>query len=70
MHCSRLYGVFVDTPLADSERAVEFWAEALGAAAVRGEEDDPYVALYEAAGDVALSQRELFDEHAKSWGEV
>lgn len=61
MHRSRLYGVFVDTPLAESERAVEFWAQALGAAPVRGDEDDPYVALYGAAGDIAFEVQAVDD---------
>ena len=46
MHRSRLYGVFVDVPLGEADGATEFWAQALGAAPVRGDEDDPYVAMY------------------------
>jgi len=46
MHRSRLYGVFVDVPLGEADSAAEFWAQALGAAPVRGDEDDPYVAMY------------------------
>jgi hypothetical protein len=46
VHRSRLYGFFVDSPLADAAKSVDFWAAALGATPVRGDEaDDPYTEL-------------------------
>jgi catechol 2,3-dioxygenase-like lactoylglutathione lyase family enzyme len=51
VHRSRLYGFFVDSPLAEAERSVAFWASALGATPVhRDEDDDPFVALRGGAG--------------------
>lgn len=40
MHRSRLYGIFIDTPIAEASAAIGFWSAALGApaAAVAGEE--------------------------------
>jgi catechol 2,3-dioxygenase-like lactoylglutathione lyase family enzyme len=61
MHRSRLYGVFVDAPVADAETAVGFWADALGAAPVRGDDDDPFVALYGAAGTIAFEVQAVDD---------
>src|SRR6476646_7689243 len=61
MHRSRLYGIFVDAPVDDAEKAVEFWAEALGAAPVRGDDDDPFVALYGAAGTIAFEVQAVDD---------
>jgi hypothetical protein len=62
MHRSRLYGFFVDSPLADAQRSVEFWAAALGATPVRGDEpDDPYVAL-DGATSVAFEVQAVDDE--------
>jgi catechol 2,3-dioxygenase-like lactoylglutathione lyase family enzyme len=45
VHRSRVYGLFVDAPLGDAARAVDFWAAALGVTPVRGEDDDPYTEL-------------------------
>lgn len=62
MHRSRLYGLFVDSPLAVAQRSVEFWAAALGATPVRGDEpDDPYVAL-QGATSVAFEVQAVDDE--------
>jgi catechol 2,3-dioxygenase-like lactoylglutathione lyase family enzyme len=61
MHRSRMYGVFVDAPVVDAEDAVSFWTEALGAAPVRGDEDDPFVALYGATGDPAFEVQAVDD---------
>ncbi len=45
MHRSRLYGLFVDTPLDEADRAVGFWAAALGVTPIPGKDDDPYTVL-------------------------
>lgn len=47
MHRSRLYGIFVDTPKADTHGATAFWPAALGATSVKpGTPEDPYWALH------------------------
>lgn len=45
MHRSRLYGLFVDAPLAEAAGAVDFWAGAFGVTPARGAADDPYTVL-------------------------
>ena len=45
MHRSRLYGIFVDVPLDQADRAVDFWSQALGATPVPPTDDDPFTPL-------------------------
>lgn len=61
MHRSRLYGVFVDVPLAHEAEAVTFWSSALGVPPVRGEEDDPFTSLAGAVAGLALEVQAVDD---------
>jgi Glyoxalase-like domain len=60
MHRSRLYGIFVDTPLAEAQQSVGFWAAALGATPVPGD-DNPFVALRGALGELAFEVQAVDD---------
>ncbi len=62
MHRSRLYGVFVDAPLADAADAVRFWAGALGATPAPQAPGDPFTALTGAtSGDVVFEVQAVDD---------
>lgn len=61
MHRSRVYGLFVDAPLAEAPAAVDFWAAALGVTPVRGGQDDPYTALPGATGGLVFEVQAVAD---------
>jgi hypothetical protein len=60
MHRSRFYGLFIDAPLDRASEAVTFWAHALGATPVHGDEDDPFVVL-DGAADVRVEVQAVGD---------
>ncbi|MEV0398382.1 VOC family protein [Polymorphospora rubra] len=60
MHRSRLYGVFVDSPHAEADKAVAFWSAALGAAAEPV--DDDYTMLPGAAGHELAFEVQAVDD--------
>ncbi|BBH71180.1 hypothetical protein ACTI_78650 [Actinoplanes sp. OR16] len=61
MHRSRLFGIFIDTPLADAGAAATFWSEALGSTAkpVPGEEE--FTALIGAFPGLAVDVQAVDD---------
>jgi hypothetical protein len=61
MHRSRLYGLFIDTPTADTDAAAGFWATALGttAAPVPGEEQ--FIKLADAFPALAVDVQAVDD---------
>ncbi|HWS36528.1 MAG TPA: VOC family protein [Actinoplanes sp.] len=61
MHRSRLFGLFIDTPAADTPAAAEFWAGAFGTTAqpVPGEEE--FIALHEAFPGLAVDVQSVND---------
>jgi hypothetical protein len=61
MHRSRLYGMFIDTPLAEAPAAIEFWGRALGVTPHRMESDHAFTALPGVAGDVILEVQAVDD---------
>ncbi|HZN74886.1 MAG TPA: VOC family protein [Micromonosporaceae bacterium] len=61
MHKSRLYGIFVDVPVADASKAVDFWAGALGVTPVPGEDDDPYTVLPGAIDGLSMEVQAVAD---------
>jgi predicted enzyme related to lactoylglutathione lyase len=61
VHRSRLYGLFVDAPVAEAARAVDFWSAALGVKAVHGEDDDPYTALPDAINGLVMEVQAVDD---------
>lgn len=61
MHRSRLYGLFVDAPVAEADDAVRFWATALGATAIPGRDDDPYTVLRGAIPGLAMEVQAVDD---------
>ncbi|MBG0567406.1 VOC family protein [Actinoplanes aureus] len=54
MHRSRVFGLFIDTPLAEADAAARFWSAALGAPArpVPGEEE--FVTLHDAVPGLSV----------------
>ncbi len=61
MHRSRLFGLFVDAPIAEAGSAVDFWAGALGSTARRAVPDDPYVVISGGTGDLRLEVQAVDD---------
>lgn len=61
MHRSRLFGVFVDTPTAEADQAVDFWSHALGATAVPGGPDDPYTLLRDGSAPLVVEVQAVDD---------
>ncbi|MEU4557701.1 VOC family protein [Actinoplanes sp. NPDC023936] len=61
MHRSRLFGIFIDTPLAEAAAAATFWSAALGSAAkpVPGEEE--FTALLGAFPGLAVDVQAVDD---------
>ena len=61
MHRSRLFGLFIDTPAADTPAAATFWAGAFGTTAqpVPGEEE--FIALHEAFPGLAVDVQSVDD---------
>lgn len=61
MHRSRLYGVFVDAPLAEAERSVDFWSAALGIAPVRSDTSSPFVGFPGAVRELVFEVQAVDD---------
>ncbi|GAA4938700.1 VOC family protein [Actinoplanes utahensis] len=61
MHRSRLFGLFIDTPAADTPAAAKFWAGAFGTTAqpVPGEEE--FIALHDAFPGLAVDVQAVDD---------
>ena len=55
----RLAGVFFDVPAALEKSAIDFWADALGAAAIRSDIRDPYTLLQRPGQEVGLEVQRL-----------
>ncbi len=60
VHRSRLFGFFVDAPLAEADRAATFWGAALGAGP-RPTDDPAFVTIPGAAGDLAFDVQRVDD---------
>jgi hypothetical protein len=66
MHRSRLYGIFVDVPLADTAAATAFWPAALGATSVKpGTAEDPYWGLHGVLPDHLIFEIQAVDDAAR-----
>ena len=60
MHRYRLYGVFIDAPIAQAEPAIDFWSAALGATPV-ADEDGTYHRLDGAVPGVEVEVQSVDD---------
>ena len=60
MHRYRLYGVFIDTPIAQAGQAIDFWSAAFGATA-QADEDGTYHRLDGAVPGVEIEVQAVDD---------
>ena len=61
MHRSRLFGIFIDTPSAETPAAASFWAGAFGATATPVPGEEEFIALVGALPGLAVDVQSVDD---------
>ncbi|WP_430784398.1 VOC family protein [Actinoplanes sp. G11-F43] len=61
MHRSRLFGLFIDTPAADTPAAATFWAGAFGTTAQPVPGEEAFIALHDAFPGLAVDVQSVDD---------
>lgn len=61
MHRSRLYGIFIDTPMEEAPAAARFWSAALGAPAESAVGEEQFTMLTDALTDLAAGVQAVGD---------
>ncbi len=61
MHRSRVYGIFIDTPSAEADRAAAFWAAALGVPAQPVVGEEQFIRLVDALPELVTAVQAVED---------
>lgn len=62
MHRSRLFGMLIDTPAGEAERAVDFWAAALGGASRPSPDEPEYTRITGSVPGLAVIVQSVDDQ--------